>query len=547
MAPISQEVSMSPVAAVDPAPSTLVEPEQPYSRWRLLAGVLGRVWLWFVVGCLLVTFVPILFGWRPYVIVSGSMAPRIKVGDVILASPEHNAQRLLGHVTVFNDPDRPGHIKSHRVIKINPDGTMVTKGDANPTPDGDPVQISAVRGIGRLLVRWVGLPLIWLTNGQWLKLILFLLSLALAAVGVASDHEGEDDPAEPDPEDDDSGSGDVPDLPSNWPGSQATPTQIAATRPLKLPGGLQRIRQNPLLAKLAMRGGIVALGSAILLIPTTFAAFAATTTNSPDTWSVPNWDYTTQVNALGPYLYWKLDETGTVTTTAADSSGNGRTGQYNGNQNPNGTATYFTRGVAGAMVTDVPSLAVTLNNANSCINTTSATLITAPAALTEIIWFKAPAGYATGGKLAGFEKPRVGVAVPATGTYDRHLYMDGNGRVWFGVYNATYITLESTAALNDGNWHMAVGTVGATGTRLYIDGVLQAANAANTVGEATTGVFRAGCGNLAGWGGSWTGGNSPGTDATVTANRAFRGSLDEYTVYASQLTATQIAFLYWIR
>ena len=94
------------------------------------------------------------------------------------------------------------------------------------------------------------------------------------------------------------------------------------------------------------------------------------------------------------------------------------------------------------------------------------------------------------------------------------LYMDGNGKVWFGVYNGAYVTLGSTATLNDGNWHMAVGTVGAAGTRLYIDGVLNASNAGNTAAEATTGVWRAGCGNLAGWGGSWGGGNNPTTDST---------------------------------
>ena len=189
---------MAPVAAAAPAPSTEPGPEPAYGRWRLLAGLIGRGWLWFVVGCLLVTFVPMLFGWRPYVVESGSMAPRIKVGDVVLASPEHDVQRLLGHVAVFDDPDHPGRVKSHRVVKVNPDGTLVTKGDANPTADSSPVQVSAVRGLGRLLVRWVGLPLIWVSLGQWVKLLLLLASLLLAGLAVARDHEEDDDDADPD-------------------------------------------------------------------------------------------------------------------------------------------------------------------------------------------------------------------------------------------------------------------------------------------------------------------------------------------------------------
>ena len=537
---------MSSVTAVDTAPSSAPEPGRRHHRWRLTFGVIARVWLWFLVGCLLVTFVPMLFGWRPYIIQSGSMEPRIKVGDVVLSSPEKDPQKLLGHVTTFNDPGRPGKIKTHRIIKINDDGTLQSKGDANQTPDSVAVPLDQVRGIGRLLVRWVGLPLIWFAAGAWFKLALFLLSLLLACLAVANDQEDEEEEDETDP--------DPPNL-EPIPGaasaseSATTPTQIAATKPFKLPGQLERWSLNPMAARLATRIGFVAFASAVLLLPTTIAAFAATTNNGSESWAVPNWDYTTQANLLGPYLYWKLDETGTTTAsqTAQDATPNNNDGQYNGNLTPNVTATYFTRGVNGAFVTDTPDTGVTLNSANSCINTVSTTLINAPAAVTVIIWFKTAAGYATGGKLAGFEKPRVGVAAPSTGTYDRMLYMDGNGKVWFGVYNGAYVTVGSTANLNDGNWHMAVGTVGATGTRLYVDGVLNASNAGNTAAEATTGVWRAGCGNLAGWGGSWGGGNNPTTDSTVVQNRPFQGSLDEFTVYNSELSAANIQFLNWIR
>ena len=94
-------------------------------------------------GCLVVTLLPLLFGWRPYVVESGSMSPRIKVGDVILAAPEHDPKKLLGHVTVFHDPEpsRAGTVKSHRVVTINPDGTLTTKGDANPTVDSVHLQL----------------------------------------------------------------------------------------------------------------------------------------------------------------------------------------------------------------------------------------------------------------------------------------------------------------------------------------------------------------------------------------------------------------------
>ncbi len=514
-------------AALEPAP--VPDAPAPYSRFRLTAGILGRTWLWFVAGCLVVTLVPILFGWRPFVIESGSMEPRINVGDVVLASPETDTAALLGRVTVFTDPGRPEQVKSHRIVAINPDGSMTSKGDANPTVDSMPVQVSDVRGLGRLLVGFVGLPLIWAQNGQWLYLLLFLLSMILAAQAMSRDHE---DDIDSDPsDDDDTGDAQIVPLPQRLGGS--TGSTIAATTPLD-PGLSFRARTPRWVA----RSAYVGLLAAVLSIPTAGASFAATTKNAANAWAVGNWDYTSAITALGPYLYWKLDETGTTTTVAVDTSGNGRTGTYN----PGATAASFTRGIAGALTTDSPNLAVTLTSATSCINTTSTTAVAAPAQLSEIVWFKSTS--TTGGKILGFEQPRTGVAQAGSGgTYDRHIYMDGAGKVWFGVYNAGDSLISSSTALNDGAWHMAAGTLGTPGMKLYIDGTLVGTNP-NTVGEATTGWWRAGCGNLAGWGDGWTGGNSPTTSSAPARNYPFTGSIDEVAIWTTVLSATQIRDLY---
>jgi hypothetical protein len=149
--------------------------------------------------------------------------------------------------------------------------------------------------------------------------------------------------------------------------------------------------------------------------------------------------------------------------------------------------------------------------------------------------------------MVGFERPRTGVSAPTDGAYDRHLYMDGQGRVWFGVYNNSHVAVSSGTGLNNNQWHMAVATQSAAGMRLYIDGVQVASNA-NTVAETQTGWWRAGCGNLAGWGDQWGGNNDPGTDSATAQNRPFQASLDEITVYSgTALTAQQVAFLYWAR
>lgn len=497
-----------------------------HSGWRLTAGILGRTWLWFVGACLVVTLAPMLLGWRPYVIESGSMLPRIAVGDVVLSSPESDPQVLLGRVTVFTDPADPAHVKTHRIVSVNSDGTLTSKGDANPTVDSAPVPVSDVRGLGRLLVRFVGLPLIWAQTGQWLWLGLFALSVLVAAQLTARDREDDD----PDPGD--GPDGDVMPLPGRI--GQSSSTSIAASRPTD--PGLARHARAP--RRWRARTAYVVLLTSILTVPTAQASMAATSASTANAWTIGNWDYATSVTDLSPYLYWKLDETGTRTRVAADSSGNGNDGQYN----PRGSATYFTRGVTGALATDTPNLAVTLENSNACINTASTTPISAPAQLTEIVWFSTTT--TSGGKMLGFEQPRTGIAQAGNGgTYDRHLYMDGNGKVWFGVYNAGDSLISSPGPLNDGAWHMAVGTLGTGGMKLYIDGVLVGTNP-NTVGEATTGWWRAGCGNLAGWGDGWTGPNSPTSSSNPARDYPFAGSLDEIAIWNRVLTATEIRSLY---
>ena len=91
---------------------------------------------------------------------------------------------------------------------------------------------------------------------------------------------------------------------------------------------------------------------------------------------------------------------------------------------------------------------------------------------------------------------------------------------------------------------MATATLGAAGMHLYIDGVQVAQNLAVTTGEATTGFWRVGCGNLSGWAAGWTGPNPP-PASTTASNYVFQGSVDEATIFTTQLTAAQIAFIYW--
>jgi signal peptidase I len=60
----------------------------------------------------------------------GSMAPTIEPGDLVFIGRADHLE--IGDIGVFQVN---GKVVTHRVVGINADGTYMTQGDANPTPD----------------------------------------------------------------------------------------------------------------------------------------------------------------------------------------------------------------------------------------------------------------------------------------------------------------------------------------------------------------------------------------------------------------------------
>ncbi|MDH5238617.1 MAG: signal peptidase I, partial [Acidimicrobiia bacterium] len=123
--------------------------------------------------------------WQPVVVTSGSMQPTLRAGDVLLTS-EHPVELLAQRsIITFESPIEPGVLITHRVVAVESDG-YITKGDANPTSDTDRIDPADVRGVGRLVVPLVGLPIVWAQDGNigalvaWAVLTLAALAVALA-------------------------------------------------------------------------------------------------------------------------------------------------------------------------------------------------------------------------------------------------------------------------------------------------------------------------------------------------------------------------------
>jgi hypothetical protein len=268
----------------------------------------------------------------------------------------------------------------------------------------------------------------------------------------------------------------------------------------------------------------VAVLTAALMLPVAGAGFMGLTRSVTNVWAAATsfTSYPDAVAALSPWMWWRMDETGGA-TTAADSSGNGRTGSYL----VNGSSPYVVQGQPGAFPGETPNRAVRLTSPQACVVMSSSGAVSTPAELTEIVWFKTTS--TSTGRLLGLERPRTGVTTTGK-AQDRHLYLDGAGRVWFGINTGTHQTLSSGPGFNDGQWHMAAATLGPSGMKLYVDAVLVGTNPSVTT-VTSTGWWRAGCGNI------------PGLSTTVT-NYPFSGWLDEVSVWADELTPAQLQTLF---
>ncbi|WP_414170585.1 signal peptidase I [Streptoverticillium reticulum] len=128
-------------------------------------------------GLALWALLPTAVGWEPTSVVSGSMTPNIRRGDVAVSSPASSVRP--GQVITFHGDQG---IMTHRVTAFA-DGRITTKGDHNQSPDPDQITMEDVIGLGRLRVPYVGYPAAWLHDRQWDRLGLCAGALVAVVFG----------------------------------------------------------------------------------------------------------------------------------------------------------------------------------------------------------------------------------------------------------------------------------------------------------------------------------------------------------------------------
>jgi signal peptidase len=156
-----------------------------------LAVLLARVAMWAAlgvgVGLTAAVFAPAALGFKSFTVLSGSMAPALEVGDVIVDQPVSARNLLPGDVITYPDPETPGRLITHRAQSIRIDGgvaDIVTKGDANSSVEH--WRIPADDEVGRVVYRlpYLGYAMVWSRTPLGRMLLLVVPALGLGLLGL---------------------------------------------------------------------------------------------------------------------------------------------------------------------------------------------------------------------------------------------------------------------------------------------------------------------------------------------------------------------------
>jgi signal peptidase I len=427
-------------AQLTPTPAPLAEP-----GWgRVLVTASSRGLLGLVGSLLLWSLLPVVWGWTPEVIMTGSMAPALAPGDVVVTRPVSVATLRPQQVVTVTDPDHPGRTRTHRFVRFDHHDLLVTRGDANPQPDSTHVAPEAVQGVATLRIPYVARVVLWINTHDYPPLAISLSVLILALLGAR--------PGQP-------------------PGRSPSGRRDGRTTPSK--------RRPRRLA--AVTGTAVALATTIG--GPADGAFLRSTSNPAASLGAASTFHAYQKAVLAdtPYLYWRLQES--AGTAVADTSGNARSG----------TITNAPALGAGSPISGDPADTACGTGTTAYLTATGRTTAT-PATFSVEAWVKSTS--IAGGRLIGYGD----AAAPSTATKtDCQLYLAPTGKAEFGLSSTSKIALASTAAVNDGLWHHIVGTYSsATGAKLYVDGNLSASGT-GAAPVSFAGYWRAGTETLTGW------------------------------------------------
>lgn len=465
------------------------------------------------VVCALWTLTMLATGATPLVVLSGSMSPALRAGDVAFAVTVPAEDIAIGDIVTVTSGT--GIRITHRVVDAETDAgasTLRLKGDANSAADDETYTASSA------------LKVVWHLPG-----IGWILHAAASPVGVAG------------------GLALLAGCLILGRSALRTP-RVRSDADDAARSAADRRRRRPRRFGVLLLVALVTVGSASA--PRTTVAYYTDipTVRSPaDAYDASPWFtcHEAMTSApLAPLFYYRFNDPA-GSTTAADSSGNNRTGTMKGAsgtayrfgqaqpcQRDDDTAVAF-NGTAGRTVTpDVGGLGGPAGNAWNTF--------------TVSMWFRGdsvPATTPTGLLM-------MNSLADGPGSHDRLVYVDATGRLRFGVFNngIGVSTLVTPAVGQAGyvdyraaQWHMVTVSLSSAGMKMYIDGTRLPLATTEQGRDAAT-VTTAYQYPVAYWSIGAT--TAPGWPGGMTANGYWKGSISKAGIWTRALTDQQILDLY---
>jgi signal peptidase len=154
-------------------------------RWTVRLAALAGLWtaVGLAVGIVLAVGVPWLLGAKSLAVMSGSMAPAVETGDVVVTETISPTEARVGDVVTFRDPRGSERLITHRLHGFRLSGgrfRAVTKGDANNTVERWSVPSGGQ--IGRVVYR---VPKLGYATARIRSSVLGPLLLSVSALGLA--------------------------------------------------------------------------------------------------------------------------------------------------------------------------------------------------------------------------------------------------------------------------------------------------------------------------------------------------------------------------
>jgi signal peptidase I len=108
------------------------------------------------------------------VVLTGSMAPAINPGDVVISAPPSRLSPEVGEVATYTGRRFSGEVVglfTHRIIGGNAETGFIMKGDANATPDVQRPKINDINGVVFFVIPFIG----YLLSAKTLALLIPLI------------------------------------------------------------------------------------------------------------------------------------------------------------------------------------------------------------------------------------------------------------------------------------------------------------------------------------------------------------------------------------